>query len=144
MSVQRKGQLSCNACISVLSVAFHHKSDGEAGREAELWNSLERFDEHQVTATVVSIDRSLALTVSLKQSPGGEPLCCKINAVVLSSRGPDTHKTAPFGERGPVCRTNNGADPVMCASQRLQTLPHTRLCSAGTPVAGRRDNDTTC
>lgn len=99
MSVQRKGQLSCNACISVLSVASHHKSDGGAGREAELWNSLERFDGQQVRATVVSIDWSLALTVSLKQSPGGEPLCCKINAALLFSRGPATLKLAAFCER---------------------------------------------
>lgn len=129
MSVQRKGQLSCNACISVLSVAFHHKSDGEGSRKAELWNSSEGFDEQQVT--VVSIDWSLALTVSLRQSPGGEPLCCKINAVVLFSRGPDTHQIAAFCERSPVCRPNNSAYPVMYVTESKvgNAAPHSAVLS---------------
>lgn len=93
----------------------------------KLWNSLERFDERRVTATVVGIDRSLALTVSLKQSPGGGPLCCKTDAVVLLSRGPDTPETAPPRARAPVC----GAHPATCATESKvgNAGPHSAVLS---------------
>lgn len=100
-------------------------------------------------ATRVSIDRSLALTVSLKQSPGGEPLCCKINADVLFRGAQHTHKTAcsvtaPL-YAGTVTVRPFGAYPVIYVTEsKVGNAAPRSAVTAGEPAAGRRDNDTTC
>lgn len=83
MSVERKGQLSCNACISIPSVIFHHKSGEDGEARLELWTSSEGCGEQQIMVTSLSCDWLPALTVSVSQSPGGEPLCCKIYEPVV-------------------------------------------------------------
>lgn len=94
----------------------------------------------------LAIDCFLALTVSLKQSPGGEPLCCKINAVVLFQ--PEfRHTSVPWTfprTVGPITARPFGVYPVMYGTKAKvgSAVPHS-AGTAGAPVAGRRDNDTT-